>query len=198
MELDELKHIWQQTQASAINQEVINNEQVMEMTRQKSKDVISKIKRNIILELIFTILFLGVLMILFWRGENKIAERITYFFIFLFVLSLAVYWQGIKALLNLQATHYTIKQSLERGVHELSHFVKLYFIMNIIFAPIATFLGFYLGGYQWLKSPFIPIIVTIILLIPLYWWTKKYIKKLYGNHLEKLKYLLSELENLEP
>jgi len=62
MELDELKNIWQQTSLESISSQVIGNDEFLAMMKGKSNATIAKLKRNLTLEILVSILFLPVFL----------------------------------------------------------------------------------------------------------------------------------------
>jgi hypothetical protein len=195
MELEDLKNIWQQNQKLVNAQQNVEYEEILAMTRQKSKDTVAKLKRNILWEVAFSCVTLLLLFLVFREdGNNHLAIKIIYFFLILFVFFGIIYWREFNALSKFQLENISLKEALQQLIKELQHFIKFYFLTNVILTPICMFLGFYLGGYSWVNSIKIPLILTVISSVPVYYFTKKYVKRVYGNHLEKLKKLLAELE----
>lgn len=204
MELDDLKHIWQQNQDLSINSQNIDNEKVMEMTRQKSKDIMTKLRKNLDFDVIVSCFFIPPLIyVLFLRNIANYHKYIAGFFIVYIFVSLYYYWKEIKSykVLNLKND---LLSTLKFTEQKFSERVKSLVIYNNIAAIPMGFYGFIacsqLGHYITNNNHEITLTELLIVAsfnIPFsYFYMKFVIKKLYGEHLQKLKQLLEELDEL--
>ena len=81
MELDDLKHIWQQNQELSVKQQEVDNEKVMDMTRQKSKDLMTKLRANLKLDAVVSSTFIPPLIyVLFVKNIATYHKYIAVFF----------------------------------------------------------------------------------------------------------------------
>jgi hypothetical protein len=202
MELDDLKHIWQQNQELSISQQVIDNEKVMEMTRQKSKDVMAKLRKNLEFDVTVSCFFIPPLIyMLFVKNIATYHKYIAGFFIVYIFVSLYYYWKEIKSYKELNLKN-DLLSTLKFTEQKFSDRVKSLVIYNNIATVPMGFYGFIacsqLGHY--ITNNKHEITVTELLIaasfnIPFgYFYMRFVIKKLYGEHLQKLKQLLAELE----
>jgi hypothetical protein len=202
MELDDLKHIWQQNQELSISQQDIDNEKVMEMTRQKSKDVMTKLRANLDFDIIVSSCFIPPLIyVLFVKNIATYHKYVAGFFIVYIFVSLYFYWKEIKTykVLNLNND---LLSTLKFTEQKFTKRVKSLIIYNSIAAIPMGFYGYItcsqLGHYITDKNHEITpteLIIVGCFNVPIgYFYMKIVIKKLYGEHLKKLKQLLTELE----
>jgi hypothetical protein len=202
VELDDLKHIWQQNQELSISQQVIDKEKVMEMTRQKSKDVMSKLRRNLDFDIIVSSFFIPPLIyVLFIKNIATYHKYIAGFFIVYIFVSLYFYWQEIKSHKALNLNN-DLLSTLKFTEQKFSERVKSLVIYNSIAVIPMGFYGYItcsqLGHYITDRNHEITpteLIIAGCFNAPIgYFYMKFIIKKLYGEHLQKLKQLLTELE----
>ena len=98
MELDDLKHIWQQNQELSISSQAIDNEKVMEMARQKSKDLMSKLRKNLDFDIWISSLFIPPLIwVLFQKNIATYHKYVAVFFIIYTFVGIFFYWKEIKS-----------------------------------------------------------------------------------------------------
>ncbi len=202
MELDDLKHIWQQNQDSSIPQLVIDNKKVMEMTRQKSKDVMTKLRKNLDFDIIVSSLFIPPLIwVLFQKNIATYHKYIAGFFIVYIFVSLYFYWKEIKSFKELNLNN-DLLSTLKFTEQKFSERVRSLVIYNNVAAiPMGFYgyiacsqLGHYVTNNNHEITPTELIIVGCFNAMISYFYMKFIIKKLYGEHLQKLKQLLTELE----
>ncbi len=202
MELDDLKHIWQQNQELSISQQVVDNEKVMEMTRQKSKDLMSKLRKNLDFDITVSCFFIPPLIyVLFIKNIATYHKYIAGFFIVYIFVGLFYYWKEIKTYKVLILKN-DLLSTLKYTEQKFSERVKSLVIYNNIATIPMGFYGFIacsqIGHY--ITNSNYEITTTELLIaasfnIPFgYFYMRFIIKKLYGEHLQKLKQLLAELE----
>ena len=204
MELDDLKHIWQQNQELSNNQQDIDNEKVMEMTRQKSKDLMAKLRANLDFDAIVSCLFIPPLIyVLFVKNIAIYHKYIAGFFIVYIFVSLYYYWREIKSYkkLNLKNDLFSMLKFTEENFSKRIKSLVIY--NNIAAIPMGFYgyiacsqLGHYMTGRNHEITP-TELIIAGCFNAPIgYFYMRFIIKKLYGEHLQKLKQLLAELEQI--
>jgi hypothetical protein len=202
VELDDLKHIWEQNQELSISQQDIDNEKVMEMTRQKSKDVMTKLRKNLDFDAIVSCFFIPPLIyILFVKNIATYHKYVAGFFIIFTFVGLYYYWKEIKLYKELNLKN-NLLSTLKFTEEKFSQRVKVNVIFNNILLIPLMFYGSVMGN-EFITYYVNPrhetsinmLIFATIFTTPIgYFYMKFIIKKLYGEHLEKLKQLLTELE----
>ncbi len=202
MELDDLKHIWQQNQELSVKQQEVDNEKVMEMTRQKSKDLMTKLRANLDFDAVVSSMFIPPLIyILFVKNIATYHKYIAAFFIVYTFVGLYYYLKEIKSYKELNLKN-DLLSTLKFTEEKFSQRVKSLVIYNNIAAiPMGFYgyiacsqLGHYITGINHEITPTELIIAGCFNAPVGYFYMKFIIKKLYGEHLQKLKQLLAELE----
>jgi|GEM_PF-5131577 len=203
MELEDLKSIWQQNQALPVNQQLIDNEKVMEMTRQKSKDIMTKLRKNLDFDIWVSSLFIPPLIwVLFQKNIATYHKYVAVFFIIYTFVGVFYYWKEIKSYKELNLKN-DLLSSLKFTEEKFSKRVKsLIIYINISILPL-MFYGSVMGNeFISYRNPhhetsILELIFSTLFVTPIaYFYMKFIIKKLYGEHLQKLKNLLAELEQI--
>jgi len=201
MELDDLKHIWQQNQTLSINQQIIDNQKVMEMTRQKSKDLMTKLRTNLDFDAIVSFLFIPPLIyVLFMKNINPYHKYIAGFFLIYTFIGLYCYLKEIKTYKELNWQN-DLLSTLKFTEEKFSQRVKSLVIYNNILIVPLMFYGSVIGN-EFIsytnaqhETSITTLIIFTVFITPIgYFYMKFVIKKLYGNHLKTLKELLIELQ----
>ena len=202
MELDDLKHIWQQNQELSVKQQEVDNEKVMDMTRQKSKDLMTKLRANLKLDAVVSSTFIPPLIyVLFVKNIATYHKYIAVFFIVYTFVGLYYYLKEIKSYKELNLKN-DLLSTLKFTEEKFSQRVKSLVIYNNILVVPLMFYGSILGAEiaQFRGSNFQPTIIELIfstiVMTPIsYLYMRFVIKKLYGENLKKLKQLHTELEH---
>ena len=202
MELDDLKHIWQQNQELSVKQQEVDNEKVMDMTRQKSKDLMTKLRANLDFDAVVSSMFIPPLIyILFVKNIATYHKYIAVFFIVYTFVGLYYYLKEIKSYKELNLKN-DLLSTLKFTEEKFSQRVKSLVIYNNILVVPLMFYGSILGAEiaQFRGSNFQPTIIELIfstiVMTPIsYLYMRFVIKKLYGENLKKLKQLHTELEH---
>jgi hypothetical protein len=205
MELDELKNIWRKNDPE-FNRK--GEAEIAAMLKGKSTSIVEKLKRSVWLELVFT-LIAGVALLIYALTLPDGSLKWTSVSILILFVGYTFYYIKKLFLLNQfdrQADN--LKNNLEKLVDKLSGYLKFYKRSYTILYPVYFVLGIAFGGLERGLTEFINVLskpLTIIYLSVLAavfffcstWVVKWLLKKLYGNHLEKLKSLLVELNSYE-
>jgi hypothetical protein len=201
MELDDLKHIWQQNQALSIYSQNIDNEKVMEMTRQKSKDLTSKLRKNLGFDIwINSLLIPPLIYVLFMKNIATYHKYISGIFIIYTFAIIFHYWKESKSFKEIRLKsdlNSLLKFTFERfsfrvksmKIYNKITIIPLMFYGSIVGSEIVKFRGF---NHE---PTILELIFSTVFITPFAFFYMDYIiKKLYGEHLQKLKQLLEELE----
>jgi hypothetical protein len=202
MELDDLKSIWKQDKPGF---EPKQEAEIASMIKGRSNTIISKLKRSVWFELIFTIvcgLGLGIWALMI---ESGALMWTIISLIVLFVSYLFYYVKKILLLNKFDSSTENLKNSLQHLLDRLTTYLTFYKRSYAILYPVYFCLGLAFGALEKGLDDFLLRLSqpkTIILLVSLagvfflctVWITNWYLKKLYGNHLDKLKELLNELQ----
>jgi len=201
-ELEDLKQIWRSHEQGY---EPKKESEIVVMLQGRSNSIIGKLKRNVWFELIFTIACSVALLVYALTLE---AGAIMWTIISLIVLFTAYLFYYVKKLLLLgkfDASGGNIKSSLEHLYQKLTVYVNFYRKSYTVLYPVYFFLGLFFGALETGLDGFISrmqepkTVITLVVLMGLFFIlgfvaTHFYLKKLYGNHLTKIKELLNELQ----
>jgi hypothetical protein len=206
MELDDLKNIWQSDKA----QLHYNEAQLASMLRRSSSSAVEKLKRSVWFELIFS-LIAGVVFLTYASTlPAGMLKWITVSILVLFV-GYAIYFVKKLVLLNaFMKSDENVKTNLERLILSLSGYLKFYKGSYTVLYPVYFGLGIVFGAMETGPESFLlkvtdPQWVILLLGVAIAFFifstifANWYLKKLYGNHIEKLKSVLKDLnaENIE-
>ena len=199
MEFDDLKQIWKQDLFQRKGEE-----EIAAMIKGKSKSIISKLKRSAWMELIFTIVAGFVLLYFSFTMPNGALKWYFISFLILFIGYIVYYVKKINLLNRFDIGQENIKASIETLINDLTTYLKFYKNSYTLLYPVYFLLMFLFVAMERGMDEFIHALsqprtlVYLIFLASLFiacslWFTKWYLKKLYGNHLEKLQALLKDL-----
>lgn len=199
-ELDDLKSIWKQQSGY----EAKNEAEIIEMLSKRSNTLIHKLKRSVWFELIFTLacmLVLGTYSVTLKGG----ALMWTILSLLVLLLSFTLYYVKKIILLNqYDAGHENLKDNLNHLLLRLDAYMKFYKRSYSILYPLFFALGLLFGALESGFDRFIEkfekpmytlsfVILSVVFMAGVYKITDWYLKKLYGNHIEKLRSLQKEL-----
>jgi len=210
MELDELKILLKEKLDTQHPKK--STEDISALLNKKTQSVIGKLKRSLWIEIIACIVFTLACAAVGIFG--KFASLRIYFSIFAFVcfLFLPVLWFLLQKTKKLGSTSLPVKSNLEFLIKILKEYVKRYFQLTMALIPLTIFTAFSLGYSDAnlhnpeLHNPFFPTLtgsagsiifgVMYLVLFPvgIYYVTKWYLKKFYGNYIDQLQSLIRELE----
>ena len=209
MELDDLKY--QLKHKLSTDHAGRSDEDIAALLTKRTGSIVDKLKRSLWIEIIFGIL---IVMIFGYIGlfSNYHAFRI-YFSVFA-VLSAAfviILIYLLRRTSKLGATALPIKSNLQNIVNIIQEFVKRYFQFTMALIPVCFIFSFLLGYNDpepmpafdnFAKNIFssagrviIFLLAYFLLLsIGMYYFTKWYLKKLYGKYVNQLKECIAELK----
>ncbi len=212
MELDELK-LQLKNKLNEQQQQTKSDAEFLLLLKKNTQSVIGKIKRSLWFEIIFSVLF--VFIFGYFVKVTQKSSMSIYFGVFavLCVLFAIVLFFLLKKIDHLGDTSTPVKQNLIAIHAILKEFVKRYFQFTIGLIPVCFVFSGYLGyrdaangvvvdEFERFSANFdskekmivFLIIYIIVFSISVYFFTKWYIKKLYGNYLKRLEGYINELE----
>lgn len=176
----------------------------------KTNSITEKIKKSLVTEIVFSIIF--ILAFLYVCFATQYSSVRIYFAVFTIVLSLflVLIFYLLKRTNDLVKSSLPVKDNLKRLHSLLTEFVKRYFQFTMLLIPICLVFSGYLGysdaknnidsfnilpaAISAKKLVIILSVFMILFFISMYYFTKWYLKKLYGNHLDQLKLMIEQLE----
>jgi hypothetical protein len=201
MELDDLKAIWKTSDGFQPK----NETELATMLKGSSKTIIGKLKRNVMIEISFTIVAGVALLLYALTIENGSLKWTSISILVLFVAYSFYYAKKLRLLAKFDPAKGNIRANLEDLIKNLTGYLKFYKRSYTILYPVYFCLGLLFAAMERGADEFIRILTqssnTIYLAISASlffvfsrWLTNWYLKKLYGTHLDKLKTLLTDIQ----
>ncbi len=208
MELDELKY--QLNQKLATDHASRSDADIASLLKKKTSSVIGKLKRSLIVEMVLCVLFSAAMLYVCFVSEYwsiRIYFGVFTILMFLFTFILYYLYKKTKELTN---SFQPIKANLQSVISLLEEFVKRYFQFTMAMLPVCFVFSLILSimepvsipevdkfvlhyfSARWQVLTFLGVYM-IALAVTLYYFTKWYLKKLYGNYLTELKKCIEEL-----
>lgn len=203
-ELDDLKSIWKQ-QSSGYDAK--NEAEIARMLQGRSSSIVSKLKRSVRFELAFTIVCgIGLAAYGLYAQSGQLAWMVLTLSV-IFAIYILYYVKKLRLLSKYDLNSENLKNNLQHLVTGLSAYLSFYrrsytilypvfFCIGLLFGAIDAGLDNFLHRFTQISFLIWFVLVTAIFMVGVYKITDWYLKKLYGNHLEKLKALLTELSAL--
>jgi len=208
MELDELK--------SLINHKLATDhtgrsaEDIAVLLTKKTSSVIDKLKRNLWIEIICCIVVIAGFAYLGIAGSNHSFRLYFSVFAVLSVVFLGILVYLMRRTNQLSATALPVKSNLQTLVTLIEEFSKRYFQFTMALIPVCFVFAFILGynepehiptvdsfAKKHFSTPWQIIAFAIgymvLLTVGIYYFTKWYIRKLYGRIVDQLKDCIREL-----
>ncbi len=205
MELDDMKNIWNDKDIEATGADKISI-----MIGKQSQNPISKMKRNLRMELLILIFSLGIVAAYYFIAFKREYSIIGWVYALLLVLFCYYFFRKNKLLNEMQCSSCQVKSNLELQLRMLERYVRFYLISGTAVLPL---LFIFLGIVLYYKKP---TLISETILYPsvtnpvwkfLFAWfillsvsttimwvlNRGYVNKLYGRHINKLKHLLAQI-----
>jgi hypothetical protein len=204
-ELDDLKAIWKNNEGIQPKKEA----EIASMLKGSSKTIIGKLKRNVWIEITFTLVAGLALLLYALTLENGSLKWTSISILVLFVGYSFYYVKKLLLLSRFDSGNADIKSNLEKLIANLKSYLKFYKRSYTVLYPVYFCLGLLFAALERGAEEFLRIIsrpnniIYLLVSASLFfvfsrWLTNWYLKKLYGDHLEKLKALLTDIEMAEP
>ena len=200
MELDDLKSIWKKQAVHPVKDEA----QIAAMLKGSSKSIVSKLKRNVWFELSFT-LVAGIALLLYALTlPTGPLKHISISILIIFIAYSIYYVKKLTLLNQFNSASDNVRSNLEKLISTLSNYLRYYKRSYTILYPVYFCIGVIFGGME-RGGDFFRSLLTepraLLLLIGFAlafffcstWLVNWLLRKLYGNHVEKLKQLLNDI-----
>jgi hypothetical protein len=187
-------------------------EDILNILKNRADISLRRLNRSIYLETFSTLLALIIIVLYFsqlsfipfYKGAQAV---IIILIVFYFVLLGWLFHRLNSVTLVIS----DLRLLLERKISILTSFIRLYFWINMIIAPIifpiAVFAGYFAGLSETEEFSLIftfsdPIfklllVITVFLILAFYPFLKWYIGRLYGRHVKQLELCLSEINQMD-
>ncbi|MBX2924923.1 MAG: hypothetical protein KF746_22170 [Chitinophagaceae bacterium] len=205
MELDELKKIWMQAEHETGSG---SDAALLGMLREQSKSPVTKMRRNLLIELIVVLISVSAVAIYYFTAFEGRLQQESWAYIILALIFVWYYYRKNKLLKSMQCVECRVKSNLELQLKTLEKYIRLYIIIGTAVVPVLFYFLFHVV-VQHNKIPLensfglkghadtfalLYLLITITFTAVLYLINKWYIYLLYGRHIKKLKSLISEME----
>ena|SRR4026207_805199 len=205
MELDDLKNIWKDKRI-----EFAGADKISAMIGKESQSLITKMKRNLRMELLIVIFSFGAAAASYFIAFKSEYSIIGWTYIFFLVLFCWYFFRKNKLLNEMQCSSCQVRSNLELQLRMLERYVRFYLISGTAIIPVFfIFLGIVLyykkptlidktilypsatnPVWKFLLAWFILLTISTTIMWVL---NRGYIRKLYGRHINKLKQLLAQI-----
>lgn len=209
MELDEMKSLINQKLTTAHTGRSAND--IAHILTRKTSSVTDKLKRSLWIEILFCIAVILIFAYLGIAGSNHLYRIYFSVFAVLAVVFLLIVIYLLRRMQELSATALPVKSNLQTIVIIIETFMKRYFQFTIGLIPVCFVFAFLLGYNDHSSIPetgqaaasyftdawqviVFMIVYMIGLSVGIYYFTKWYLKKLYGRYVAQLKECILELE----
>lgn len=208
MELEHWKDIWQ---AERHQPAVDDRERLRALLAKKSGSPIAKMKRNLDLELGAILVTYGAAILYFFRAFGGRMHEVSWFMLLIGAGFVVYYLLKRKRLKEMECLTCQVKHNLEKQVQSLEKFIRIYLWGGTALIPAsALFFGWIIyrkAPYTSPANPFFPSADTPMwkafaawtllcagLTILMYFLNRWYVQKLYGQHVQKLRKILDEMQ----
>jgi hypothetical protein len=224
MELDSLKDLWKNLDEQDLRpgkEEV----PILSMLQKRSQSTITRLKRNLNRELA-ALLIIYTLTIWYIITYQRLYWELALLLFFVGLAFLFYYYHKNKLLKQMQCVACEVKSNLKRQLVTLEKYVRFYFIAGTILTPLAYFAAGIIilmdspvtASLNDLPSDgstvavsqipivnhitnsrffFLFITIGVGLTISTYFLNRWLINKMYGQHIQKLKELLYQMEDVD-
>jgi len=208
MELDHLKETWR-NQDSILAPDT-NEEQLLAMLTRQSRSPLEKMKRNLLMELIFILTGFGTVAAYYFISFGGKFNEVSWVYIMMVILFSFYYYRKNKLLNEMQCAGCHVKSNLQRQISMLEKYVKNYLVLGTLLIPVILLFLWFLfyvklpagspGSvwhkiltYPWWQSLLIWLGGSIAFTVPVYFLNKWYVHWLYGKHIRRLRRILNEM-----
>jgi hypothetical protein len=206
MELDQLKEMWSDVGQSKTS---TSEQELQAMLQKKSKSPIAKMKRNLFIEMVIIVVLYTWSTIYYFMKFNGAILGIAWLMLLTGVLFMIYYFRKRKLLQEMECVSCEVKSNLQLQVKTLEKYIWLYLVGGTLMFPFIMITSgviiFFFDSKIQTSSVHISfwsfflvlVLVSAILTIPMYFLNKWYVRKLYGQHAEKLKQIVNEMSEEE-
>lgn len=205
MELDELKDLWKKNDADFRPKA---EAELASMLKGNSKSIVDKLIRSVWFELIFTLVSGIALLTYALTLPSGALKWTTVSILVVFVVYSFYYIKKLTLLNSFNRVQDNLRTNLVSLIENLTSYLKFYRRSYTILYPVYFCLALLYGGIERGLDEFLQVmtslktIATLVFVAAVFyfcstWLVSWFLQKLYGNHLEKLKKLLNELNSFE-
>lgn len=208
MELDQLKEMW----GTVETKHTQTSEQELQLLLQKkSKSPIAKMKRNLTVEMWVVVVLYAWIIIDYVLQFKGLILTIPLLLFIVGLLYIVYYVRKRNLLKQMECVTCEVKSNLQQQVRILEKYIRFYMISGTVLFPFTVI---FVSAVMFFSSPeiqqlrakeplsfgyfFLAVtIISAVLTVPIYFLNKWYVRKLYGQHAEKLKQIVNEMNEEE-
>lgn len=206
MELEEIKNIWQQENPAPGKK----NEQLLSFLGKQSNNPIARMKRNVWIELFAIFILYGAAVVFYFVAFSGRLQEASWFMFVIAVFFIIYFYLKNRLLSKMECLSCHVKSNLQLQVKTLEKYIRFYLISGTILIPVTLMFFSWLiyyklsfrpatvlfpnAGYIWWNTALAWLGIIAVSSYFSYLMNKWYVNKLYGKHIQKLKSLLSELD----
>jgi hypothetical protein len=201
MELDDLKTIWKSSEGFRPK----NEAELTRMLQGHSKSIIYKLKRNVWFEMIFTLLSGAMLLAYTLTLPSGALKWVAMSILIVFSIYTLYYAKKLVLLSTFEIGAENIKTNLEKLIRNLTGYLRfykrsytilypLYFILSLILIAIEQGASGFIDNISKPKTILVLFTLAAVFYFCCTWLVDWLLKRLYGNHLDKMKALLNDID----
>ncbi len=206
MELEQLKDMWKEQEPPKALSDV------QPLLARKSNSPIAKMKRHLMIELIAVIILYGLVIIYFFAAYGGRFASVSLLYLLIGLVFCIYYFKKFRLLNEMQCMACQVKTNLSKQLNTLEKYIRFYLIAGTALIPVVLIF------FYWFENTYMPkgrefffvqpsdsisvlyslsmfLLKTTIVTIIFYYINKWYVRKLYGKHIEKLREMLSQMED---
>ena len=202
MELEELRNIWKNSEPEF---QPKDEEEIALMLKGRSMSIIDKLKRNVWIELLFTVAVSILLLIYASTLETGALKWTSISLLLLFIVYSFYYIKKLTLLNRFSGVNENIRDNIAMLIKNLTDYLKfykrsyailypIYFCLGILFSVLERGTEKYIEFLSRPTNLLFHLAIALLFFFTSTWLASWYLRKLYGNHLDKLKDLLNELQ----
>jgi hypothetical protein len=204
MELDEFKQRFKEKEPE---KNILHSADELEgYTRKRTRSIINHVKRSILFELVSCLIFIAAALWVWFSYPVSYVRAFSLLSISLCCFLLIYLGALYKKISIYEEAALAVKNSLQQVIAILEQFTRAYFQFTMITLPIVFVFGLITGfltvkggtgikNFNWQKAILFYTGWFIFWSAVMYFFSRWYIKKLYGNYLQQLKEQLKDIEN---
>lgn len=205
MDLDQFKEMWSEV---GHHEQGPSAEELQALLQKKSKSPIAKMKRNLLIELIFVLVLYVSTVYYYFAHFTGGMLGLAWMLMLIGVFYLLYYYQKRKLLNKMECVSCEVKSNLSMQLITLEKYVRFYMWSGVVMFPVVFIFSclvvfFYSPEVstnpQIKEKAFVAVFVAVIIVfaavltIPMYFINKWYVRKLYGQYVDQLKLIVQEM-----
>lgn len=203
MQLHDFSRRWQLQPLAGTK--AVDTVQLQELLKNRS-GLVEKMRRNARVEMALTALLVMVFCLLLFKSDKLLSVVQASFLLFVGLGQLYYYYYKLGVLRRMATVEGNVQAHLQKMCVELRRLLRFFYQASLVMGPFTLFLGFcYSLGTEIVRPEGIRvnhllilagvlILFGIVLQIGVVYGTRWYVRRLYGQHLDRLEGYLHELQ----